>query len=125
MAELDSAALAGALGGEGKKRYLRVDAEEGSGPRGLDSNLCQLLRAGEDDLTSRLVEGIGIVDVDGAVAHAVLLVVAVLVLAEQNEGRRNEVRALPGLDELERGADGIGSGVSSAAEQSVSLAHLN
>ena len=124
MAELDSAALAGALGGEGQERYLGVDAEERSGSRGLDGNLRQLLRAGEDDLAGGLVKGVGIVDVDGAVTHAVLFVVAVLILAEEDEGRGYEVRTLLGLHELEGGTDGVGGGVGSAAEQSVSLAEL-
>ena len=125
MAELDGAALAGALGGEGQQRDLRVDAEELCRAGGLDGDFRQLLGCGEGHGAGRLVDGVLIVDVDGAVAHAVLLVVAVLVLAEEDEGGGDEVRALLRLDQLQSRTDGIGGGVGRAAEQRVGLAHLD
>ena len=125
MAELDGAALAGALGGEGQQRDLRVDAEELCRAGGLDGHFRQLLGCGEGHGAGRLVNGVLIVDVDGAVAHAVLLVVAVLVLAVEDEGGGDEVRALLRLDQLQSRTDRIGGGVGRAAEQRVGLAHLD
>ena len=125
MAELDRAALAGALRGEGQERDLRVDAEELCRAGRLDRDLSQLLRCREGHLAGRLVDGILIVDVDGAVAHAVLLVIAILVLAEEDEGGGHQMRALLRLDELQRRTDSVGSGIGRAAEQCVGLAHLD
>ena len=125
MAELDCTALAGALRREGQQRDLRVDVEELCRAGGLDCDLSQLLCGREGHFAGCLVNGILIVDVDGAVAHAVLFVVAVLVLAEEDEGRGHQMRAFLRLDQLQRRTDGIGSGIGRAAEQCVGLAHLD
>ena len=125
MAELDRTALAGALRREGQQRDLRVDAEELCRAGGLDCDLSQLLCGREGHFAGCLVNGILIVDVDGAVAHAVLFVVAVLVLAEEDEGRGHQMRAFLRLDQLQRRTDGIGGGIGRAAEQCVGLAHLD
>ena len=52
VAELDGAALAGALGGEGQQRDLRVDAEELCRAGGLDGHFRQLLGCGEVALST-------------------------------------------------------------------------
>ena len=125
MAQSDGAALAGALGGEAQNSDLRVDAEQLSGLSGLDSHLSQLGRSSDLDLAGSLINGIGVVDVDGAVAHSDALQALFAAVTVQNEAGAHQMSALLGLDQLQSGTDGVGGGVGSAAQQAVSLAHLD
>ena len=87
----DGAALAGALGGEAQDSDLRVDAEQLSGLSGLDSHLSQLGRSSDLDLAGSLIDGIGVVDVDGAVAHSDALQALFAAVTVQNEAGAHQM----------------------------------
>ena len=125
MAQSNGAALAGALGGEAQHSNLRIDAEQLCGLSGLNSNLSKLCRSGDLDLAGSLINGIGIVDVNSAVAHGNALQALFTAVTVQNEAGADQMCALLGLDQLQSGTNGVGSGVSSAAQQAISLAHLH
>ena len=125
MAQSNGAALAGTLGGEAQDSDLRVDAEQLCGLGSLDSDLSQLGSSRDLDLAGCLVDGIGVVDVDSAVAHGDALQALFAAIAVQNEAGAHQVSTLLGLDQLQSGADGIGGGVGGAAQQAVGLAHLD
>ena len=125
MAQSDRAALAGALGGEAQHCNLRVNAEQLCGLGSLNSDLSQLCSSRDLDLAGSLINGIGVVDVHGAVAHGNALQALFAAVAVQNKAGAHQMCALLGLDQLQGGTDGIGGGVGSATQQAVSLAHLH
>ena len=125
MAQSDGAALAGTLGGEAQNCDLRIDAEQLCGLGSLNGHLSQLCGCSDLDLAGSLINGIGVINVDSAVAHGNALQALFAKVTVQNEAGAHQVCALLGLDQLQSGADGIGGGVSSAAQQAVSLAHLD
>ena len=85
VAQSDGAALAGALGGEAQHGDLRVDAEQLCGLGGLNGHLSQLGSSGHLDFAGGLVDGVGVVDVDGAVAHGNALQALFAAVAVQDE----------------------------------------
>ena len=125
MAQSNGAALAGALGREAQDSHFRIDAEQLCGLGGLDGHLSQLGSSADLDFAGNLVHGIGVVDVDSAVAHGNALQSLFAAVAVQDEAGAHQMRAFLGLDQLQSGADGISGGVGSAAQQAVSLAHLD
>ena len=125
MAQSNGAALAGTLGGEAQNCDLRIDAEQLCGLGSLNGHLSQLCGSSDLDLAGSLINGIGVINVDSAVAHGNALQALFAKVTVQNEAGAHQVCALLGLDQLQSGADGIGGGVSSAAQQAVSLAHLD
>ena len=125
MAQSDGAALAGALGGEAQHSNLRIDDEQLCGLSGLNSNLSKLCRSGDLDLAGSLINGVGVVDVDGAVAHGNALQALFAAVAVQNKAGAHQMCALLGLDQLQSGTDGVRGRVGSAAQQAVCLAHLH
>ena len=125
MAQCHGAALAGALGGEAQHSHLRVDAEQLCGAGSLHSHLCQLGSSRDLDLAGSLIDGIGVINVDSAVAHGNALQTLFAAVAVQNKAGAHQMCALLGLDQLQSRTDGVGGGVGSAAQQAVCLAHLH
>ena len=117
--EAHGGALAGSLGGERQHGDLGVDAEELGGLGALHGHFGQLLGGGDGDV-ALLVHGVLIGDVDGAVAHAELAQ-GVVAGPGQDKGGGDQMGALLGLDELQRGTDGVGGGVGRAASSASAL----
>ena len=108
---VDVLALAGAEGGVAQESDLRVNTEDLGAGNGLLADLDELVLVG--------------LDVDGAVGHGEHFVLAGGGGTDHDEAGRDDLVARLGLDELQRGTDGIGGGVGGAAEQAVGLAHLD
>ena len=99
-------ALTGTLGGVGQQCNAGIDAKDLGGVGSLDGGLNNLI--------------LGRINVDGAVAHG-----DALVTAHQDEAGADGLDARLALDELQRGADGIGGRIGGTAQQAVSFAHLD
>ena len=119
VAQLHGAALAGAVGGEAQHGDLGIDAEDLGGAGGLDGHLGQLLGGGQGHVAF-LVNAVLVAQVDGAVAHGQLLFAP-----DQDEAGGHQMGALLGFHQLQSGTDGIGSGIGSAAQQRIGVAHLH
>ena len=108
---------------EAQDSDLRVDAEQLSGLSGLDSHQPASGRSSDLDLAGSLIDGISVVDVDGAVTHSDALQALFAAVTVQNEAGAHQMSALLGLDQLQSGTDSVGGG--GDAQQAVSLAHLD